>query len=120
VTFTSIFPACYSGRWPHIHFEVYESLDAAIGDGTRYATSQLALPETACAEVYSVAGYEQSVDNLSQVSLASDNVFSDDSGASQLGSIDGSVDAGYSVELTAPVDSTAVSEGAAGGMGGPP
>ena len=22
-TFTSIFPACYSGRWPHIHFEVY-------------------------------------------------------------------------------------------------
>lgn len=21
-TFTSIFPACYSGRWPHIHFEV--------------------------------------------------------------------------------------------------
>jgi protocatechuate 3,4-dioxygenase beta subunit len=22
VTFQSIFPACYSGRWPHIHFEV--------------------------------------------------------------------------------------------------
>src|SRR5262245_46127739 len=22
VTFTSVFPACYSGRWPHIHFEV--------------------------------------------------------------------------------------------------
>ena len=21
VTFTSIYPACYSGRWPHIHFE---------------------------------------------------------------------------------------------------
>src|SRR4029453_1536909 len=29
VTFTSIFPACYSGRWPHIHFEVYPSLAAA-------------------------------------------------------------------------------------------
>ena len=27
VTFTSIFPAAYSGRWPHIHFEVYPSLD---------------------------------------------------------------------------------------------
>ena len=26
VTFTSIFPAAYSGRWPHIHFEVYPSL----------------------------------------------------------------------------------------------
>ncbi len=27
--FTTIFPATYSGRWPHMHFEVYESLDAA-------------------------------------------------------------------------------------------
>ena len=25
--FTTIFPACYAGRWPHMHFEVYESLD---------------------------------------------------------------------------------------------
>ena len=31
VTFTSIFPACYSGRWPHIHFEVYPSLVRGIG-----------------------------------------------------------------------------------------
>ena len=23
VRFTTIFPACSSGRWPHIHFEVY-------------------------------------------------------------------------------------------------
>ena len=23
VTFTSVYPACYSGRWPHIHYEVY-------------------------------------------------------------------------------------------------
>ena len=29
VTFTTIFPACYAGRWPHMHFEVYQSLDAA-------------------------------------------------------------------------------------------
>ncbi|MDO8251972.1 MAG: intradiol ring-cleavage dioxygenase, partial [Rhodoferax sp.] len=29
VTFTTIFPGCYSGRWPHIHFEVYASLAAA-------------------------------------------------------------------------------------------
>ena len=25
LSFTSIFPACYSGRWPHAHFEVYAS-----------------------------------------------------------------------------------------------
>ena len=29
LSFTTIFPAAYSGRWPHIHFEVYENLDAA-------------------------------------------------------------------------------------------
>ena len=29
VTFTTIFPGCYAGRWPHIHFEVYPSLAAA-------------------------------------------------------------------------------------------
>ena len=25
VSFTSIFPACYARRWPHIHFEVFDS-----------------------------------------------------------------------------------------------
>ena len=33
VTFQSIFPACYSGRWPHIHFEVYETLSGATSSG---------------------------------------------------------------------------------------
>jgi protocatechuate 3,4-dioxygenase beta subunit len=42
VTFTSIFPGAYSGRWPHIHFEVYESLDAATQAGTTLKTSQIA------------------------------------------------------------------------------
>ena len=31
VRFTTIFPACYSGRWPHIHFEVCPSLAKAVG-----------------------------------------------------------------------------------------
>jgi hypothetical protein len=79
VTFTSIFPGCYSGRWPHIHFEVYPSLSAATSVGNKIATSQIALPKTACDEVYDIAGYEGSVTNLSRVTLASDNVFSDGS-----------------------------------------
>ena len=33
VTFTSIFPACYTGRWPHIHFEVFPD-KASISDAT--------------------------------------------------------------------------------------
>ena len=48
VTFQSIFPACYSGRWPHIHFEVYDSLSDATSSGPIVRTSQIALPTKAC------------------------------------------------------------------------
>jgi protocatechuate 3,4-dioxygenase beta subunit len=103
VTFTSIFPACYSGRWPHIHFEVYKDLAAATDDANKIATSQLALPEDTCTAVYATSGYEQSVQNMQRVSLARDNVFGEDGGARQLGTVSGSVDAGYTVTLAVPV-----------------
>ncbi|HEV7808742.1 MAG TPA: hypothetical protein VGO80_23255 [Solirubrobacteraceae bacterium] len=77
VTFESIFAAAYAGRWPHIHFEVYASLDAATSSGSKLRTSQIALPAKTCKQVYATAGYEQSVQNLSQTSLDTDNVFSD-------------------------------------------
>ncbi len=102
VTFTSIFPACYAGRWPHVHFEVYPSLDDATSASNRMRTSQLALPEDACAEVYATDGYDQSVRNLQQVSLDSDNVFSDGYSL-QLATLTGSVSAGYSASLRVPV-----------------
>ena len=102
VSFTSIYPACYSGRWPHIHFEVYPSLAAAASVANKIATSQIALPKTACDQVYATAGYESSVTNLSQVSLASDMVFSD--GASlELATISGSVGGGLTAALTIAV-----------------
>lgn len=102
-TFGSIFPACYSGRWPHVHFEVYPSLDRASDPANRIATSQIALPETTCKEVYATAGYEQSVSNLSQVSLARDNVFGNDAGIHQIGAISGSIANGLTVELPVAV-----------------
>ncbi len=104
VTFTSIFPACYSGRWPHIHFEVYPSLAAASDDANKIATSQVAMPEETCDTVFVTAGYEQSIQNLQQVSLASDNVFGEDGGVRQLGVVTGTVENGYTVELTVPVN----------------
>ena len=68
--FTTIFPGCYSGRWPHMHFEVYESLDSATSYTNKLRTSQLAIPEDSCREVYGVAdGYDASVSNLDGVSL---------------------------------------------------
>jgi protocatechuate 3,4-dioxygenase beta subunit len=103
VTFASIFPACYSGRWPHIHFEVYPSLSQATLQSNKIATSQVALPKDICEQVYATDGYAQSVQNLSQVSLTSDMVFRDDGAAHQLGTISGSVASGLTVELTVPV-----------------
>ena len=104
VSFTSIFPGCYSGRWPHIHFEVYPD-QASISDSTKaIATSQVALPQNACDAVYATTGYEQSVSNLSQLSLTSDNVFGNDGGVHQLATVTGDVSQGYGVALTVPID----------------
>jgi protocatechuate 3,4-dioxygenase beta subunit len=100
VTFTSIYPACYSGRWPHIHFEVYDDVATAVASGPIVKTSQIALPEETNALVYATSGYEQSVRNASQISLQSDNVFGDDGGIHQIATMSGSVDAGYTASLT--------------------
>jgi protocatechuate 3,4-dioxygenase beta subunit len=102
VEFTTIFPACYSGRWPHFHFEVYESLEAATSYTKKLRTSQIALPQETCEVVYATDGYEASVDNLAQVSLDSDMVFSDGHSL-QLATVTGSVEEGYVVALNVPV-----------------
>lgn len=102
LTFQSIFPACYQGRWPHIHFEVYPSLAEATASGTKLVTSQIALPEKTCVEVYATTGYEQSVSNLAGVSLASDMVFSDGY-STQLGRVGGTVGSGLAVALNVGV-----------------
>ena len=100
VRFTSVYPACYSGRWPHIHFEVYSDVANAVASGPIVKTSQIALPEEANALVYATSGYEQSVRNASQVSLAGDNVFGDDGGIHQIATMSGSVADGYTAALT--------------------
>jgi protocatechuate 3,4-dioxygenase beta subunit len=102
VEFTSIFPACYSGRWPHMHFEVYQSLDDATSYTNKLRTSQLALPEDVCNDVFATEGYEQSVTNLAQIGLDSDGIFSDGYSL-QMASVTGSVDDGYTISLNVPV-----------------
>ncbi|GAA2041411.1 intradiol ring-cleavage dioxygenase [Agromyces tropicus] len=100
VSFTSIFPACYAGRWPHIHFEVYADVANAVASGPIVKTSQIALPAEVDTAVYATSGYEQSVQNLARVSLASDNVFGDDGGIHQIASMSGSASSGYTAALT--------------------
>jgi len=99
VRFASIYPACYTGRWPHIHFEVYSDVATAVASGPIVKTSQIALPEEVNNLVYATSGYEQSVRNVSQVSLASDMVFSDDGGIHQIATMSGSVASGYTAAL---------------------
>ena len=77
VTFTSVFPSCYSGRWPHLHYEVYPTLDDATTASNIMVTSRLALSEEASSAVYATDLDPQSTQNLSQVSLATGMVFSD-------------------------------------------
>ncbi|UWZ59651.1 intradiol ring-cleavage dioxygenase [Dactylosporangium aurantiacum] len=119
VTFTSVFPACYAGRWPHVHFEVYPDR-TSITDATKaVATSQVALPKDACDTVYATTGYAASVRNLAQVTLSGDNVFGNDGGTLQLGTTTGDATRGYTVALTAKVDTRTTPTAGGAGPGGP-
>ncbi len=106
VRFTSIFPGCYSGRWPHVHFEVYSSLADATGGASPIATSQLAFPAEVCDVVFAESGYEQSVRNFAGMSISTDNVFGDDGGADQIGTVTDDVASGYTAALQVGVESS--------------
>jgi protocatechuate 3,4-dioxygenase beta subunit len=99
-TFTTVFPGAYPGRWPHIHFEVYPSLDAAVAGNRALRVSQLALPDAACRAVYAQAAlYPSSLASHVRTPLRSDGVFRDDGGVLQLATATGSVAKGYTAAL---------------------
>ena len=137
VRFTSVFPACYPGRWPHVHFEVYPDQASITDPAKAVATSQVALPQDACEQAYAQDGYSASVATLAQVSLQNDNVFGDDGGVAQLGTVTGDATRGFAVSLAVRVDTRTAptggqlsgdgapsgarpGPGASGGPGGPP
>lgn len=101
VTFTTIFPGCYAGRWPHIHFEIYRDLASATSGTRAVATSQLALPEGICDDVYESTEYAASADNLSHITLVGDEVFRD--GAERQTVAIAGTNAGYAAALTVGV-----------------
>ena len=103
VSFTTVHPGCYGGRWPHIHFEVYRDLASATTGGNAIATSQLAFPQATCATVYADERYSTSAGNLAKVSLSSDMVFSDDGAAQQLATMSGDNASGWTAQLTVTV-----------------
>jgi protocatechuate 3,4-dioxygenase beta subunit len=102
VTFTSVFPGCYPGRWPHMHFEVFPSAALATEGKEQLATSQLALPQDVCEAVYRGDRYGPSLDNLGGTSLQQDMVFQDGSDR-QMPTVTGNPSKGYKIALTVPV-----------------
>lgn len=105
VTFTTIYPACYSGRWPHMHFEVFSGgLTTASTGRTATLISQLAMPAASNVAVFNGnSAYSASISNYSAITLASDAVFGDNTSA-QLAqmtpTLSGSVSAGYTGSAT--------------------
>lgn len=118
VSFTTIVPGAYQGRWPHIHVEVYPDVDSATDVDNVIATSQVAFTEDMLREVYARDGYDGSIDNLEGVgSVEDDGIFADSLGQ-QMAQISGSVSRGYTATLAVGVDTS--TEPGSGGMGGDP
>ena len=101
--FVTVFPACYPGRWPHIHFEIFTSLSEATTGRSSVATSQLAFPKAACDEVFATSGYQASVASLAALSLQTDGVFRDGV-ARQLAAMTGNAGEGYLATLDVTID----------------
>ncbi|MCP8883564.1 hypothetical protein NIM87_08640 [Devosia sp. XJ19-1] len=122
VRFTTIVPGCYDGRWPHMHFEIFESVEAAVSGDASLLTAQIALPEAESAAVYAAdARYSNGTQNLGRITIATDNVFNDNTAdqiAQQTLALTGDPQAGYAGAITIPVDLTA--ERSSGSMMAPP
>lgn len=105
ITFTTIVPGCYNGRYPHIHFEVFSSLATATSGSYARLISQFAIPAAVCASVYATSAYATSQTNYNNGnnSTSTDNIFSDATSA-QLAvmtpTMTGSVSGGYTATTT--------------------
>lgn len=130
VTFDTIVPGCYRGRWAHLHFEVYPDLDSVTTAENAIATSQVAFPEDMLGGIYALDTYAGSAENLAQITLATDTVFSDGTDL-QMGTFTGSASKGYTGSLGVAIDLTTsasavgmdgsgLGPGRGGGMGGGP
>lgn len=99
VRFTTVFPACYPGRWPHIHFEVFTGAEMAVSGKAALLTSQFALPEAECRAVYAANPlYAASLGTIEGVSLKRDGIFRDSSAtelAAQTLALSGDPEGGY-------------------------
>jgi protocatechuate 3,4-dioxygenase beta subunit len=119
VTFTTIVPGCYDGRWTHLHFEVYPDAASATDVANAIATSQVAFPKAMLDNVYEDTDrYPESATNLAGIgSLENDGIFGDGYEL-EMGTFTGSPGEGYVGSLAVAVDTT-TTPSAGGGAAGP-
>lgn len=127
VEFTTIIPGCYEGRWPHIRFEVFSSVEDITDATNAILTSQIALPSEVCDAVYQTDNYTDSVTPFGRITLDTDNIFSD-GWEQQTPEVSGDIQSGYNATLFVPIDTTTPNSGGGaapgmdsgpGGPGGP-
>jgi protocatechuate 3,4-dioxygenase beta subunit len=75
LTFQTVFPGAYPGRWPHIHFEVFSSAAKATTSRNAVATSQLAFDKASCLAAYRADGYQTSFAEVEGSDISEDGVF---------------------------------------------
>lgn len=104
VTFTTIVPGTYNGRFPHIHFEVFSSITNATTGRYAVLISQFAVPKDVLATIYAQdTTYASSVNALNATSISSDNVFGDNTDEQVIAmtlTMSGSVANGYTATAT--------------------
>lgn len=110
VKFTTVFPGCYAGRWPHIHFEVFANLQAATGARNSMLTSQLAMPAAIAKTLYTANPiYAASVANLEGIPFERDGIFADNTveqNAAMTPRFTGDAASGFQAAVTIGVTST--------------
>lgn len=99
VTFQTIVPGCYAGRYPHVHFEVYPNAAAATTAANKIKTSQFTIHPVLLSEVYATDGYTSSAANFRQITIATDNVFGDDLAVHQIATVTSTATSGYKATL---------------------
>ena len=80
LAFQTIFPACYSGRYPHLHLEIFKRGERSLNATTRVLTTQLTASRAVCSRVYAGApGYTRSAAHFSGLLPSDDVVFASSS-----------------------------------------
>jgi len=104
IVFQTIFPACYFGRYPHLHLEIFKPSARSLDASTRVLTTQLTAPREVCSRVYEGApGYARSAAQFKGLLPSNDMVFASSSPAElalQTLAMTGDLSAGFTGRAT--------------------